>query len=187
MVASLLSSRPAGRSPGSSCGRRPNRAPSRGRMSARNRREIRHGSTSRAASRASDCVIGSRRSRPNDLKLIFGARRVLAPLPLGRVDHPRHPLRQLGVEARGDDLGDARVAVDVAGQDRVEQLVVGQRVAVELAGPQLCRRRLLDRVGRDRAASRRAPRRRRCATGPAAHTSDFGTSLIGAKPPTASP
>ena len=124
-------------------------------------------------------VIGSRRSRPNALKLIFGPGRVLPALPLGAC-RPCAATRSTssGSKPVGDDARRRpRRRRRSASRIGVEQLVVGQRVGVELAGPQLGRRRLGDRVLRDRRRSRRAPRPARCASAPARQTSVFGHVL----------
>src|SRR6266704_4500133 len=79
----------------------------------------------------------------------LGAGRRLAALVLGAVDHAQHPLDDGGVEALRHDLLCAGVVLDVAVQDRVEDVVVRQRVGVELAGPQLSGRRLVQHRLRD--------------------------------------
>src|SRR6266540_3649893 len=82
-----------------------------------------------------------------------------AELVLGAVDHPHDPLDDGGVEALGDDLLRAGVVLDVAVQDRVEDLVGRQRVGVELAGPQLGGGRLVQHRLRDHHAQLVAPAR----------------------------
>ena len=54
-----------------------------------------------------------------------------------QVDHPQHPVDHGRVVAGRDQFVAPPVAVDVGDQDRVQHLVVGQRVGVQLAGAQL--------------------------------------------------
>ena len=71
---------------------------------------------------------------------------------LGARHHLQDASDQLGLEAGGGDLLGALAVLDVAPQDRVQHVVRRQRIAVELIGPQLCRRRLVDgRLRDDRA------------------------------------
>src|SRR4051794_5245559 len=116
MVASLLPRGRLNRSPGTSCGRN-NRA------------------TYRPESLAGETCVSAGFAPPvrdrhpavaaERLETDLRARRVLPPLPLRGVDHPGHPLDHLGVEALGDDLGGAQIAVDVALEHRVQQGVLG--------------------------------------------------------------
>src|SRR4051794_35159562 len=75
---------------------------------------------------------------------------VPATLPLRTVDQADDPFDLGRVEPCGDDVADALVTVDVALQDRVENLVVGQRVGVELSRSQFRRGRFADRRLGDR-------------------------------------
>src|SRR3954452_21304381 len=74
----------------------------------------------------------------------------LPALELGDVHQPEDLGHHLRVVAALEQLGHPQVAVDVVGDHRVELLVGGERVAVLLPGGELRRRRLVDRVLRDR-------------------------------------
>ena len=111
-------------------------------------------------------VIGSRRSRPKarGVMRIPGAawRRLYSERSTMRITSSTIVGRQPG----RDHLLAALVALDVGLEDAVEQVVGGQRVAVELVGAQLGRGRALDHRGGDQlapgalvAASRPARRR----------------------------
>ncbi len=123
-------------------------------------------------------VIGSRRSRPKFFAEIFGpggyCRRLYSARSTSRITRSTSGRVVTG----GQQLGRAQVLLDVVVEDRVEHLVVGQRVAVQLAWPQLGARRLGDGVLRDRRvfARRSAWRLRHLAS---SQTSVLGTSLIG--------
>ena len=103
-------------------------------------------------------VIGMRRSRPN-------ARGVI--LMPGGAWRRLYSARSTSAKTRADrllgqpgqrELLAARVLLDVGLEDRVERVVVGQRVGVLLVGPQLGARRAVDDRARHRAARRRARR-----------------------------
>src|SRR5207248_2713898 len=88
----------------------------------------------------------------------LGPWRVLAALPFGGVCQACDSGDQGRIESCGYEVFDAGVSVDVLGQDRVKDLVVGQRVRVQLAWSQFGRRWFGDRVLRNRGgltASRR--------------------------------
>src|SRR3954452_20545230 len=79
--------------------------------------------------------------------------RGLAPLVLGLVDHPDDPLDLVRRQSLADELLGVEVALDVAEQDRVEDVVGGKRLVVALLGAQLGRRRARDHVARHEVAS----------------------------------
>ena len=68
---------------------------------------------------------------------------------LGTVHQTHDPQHLVAGMAGGDELLDALQLLDETDEDRVERRVVGQRVRIELAGPQLRRGRLVDGRGRD--------------------------------------
>ncbi len=79
-------------------------------------------------------VMGSRRSRPNALIEIFGPGADWRRLYSARSTIRSYPLHESRVVAGREQCLAAEVAVDVVGQERVELVVVGQRVACR-AGP----------------------------------------------------
>ena len=95
-------------------------------------------------------VIGIRRSRPNARGVILMPGRRLAALVLGAVDEREDALDGLGRQPGERELLAARVLLDVGLEDRVERVVVGQRVLVLLVGPQLGARRPVDDRARHR-------------------------------------
>ena len=103
-------------------------------------------------------MIGTRRSRPNARLVTLIPGGLLAALVLGEVDEPDHALDVGGGQAARDELLAPEVLLDVALEDRVEDLVGRQRVLVALVGAQLGRRRAGDdrSSGTGDVASRRA-------------------------------
>ena len=81
-----------------------------------------------------------------------GTERGLAALEFGDVDEATHPLHGLRIGARDvhrQDFGDGVIALDVRPQNRIKDLVVGERLIVALVGFEFGRWRLGEHSGRD--------------------------------------